>query len=276
MKKLKVLSMGLALTFVLVVLGNYGALAAPTKAAAPKKPAPKVTAPKVTVPKVITPKTIKIYQGLGQNSTFRVGPGVDANKVQIYTLTTVTANATFDKSGKIINVYFDSLEISTPNYPGESMPHFSGWPGTPGYNVAEHIEGGKVTGVSNNTNETIAAEVSGWKTKRERGNTYGMNPKNDWYKQADFYQNFFKGKTVHEIENWFYQNCSDLNGRPLKADSTKPEDIAKYAKLTAAEKAKLADVVTGATMSLKDAHGDFLAALEEAYEKRTEVTVTVQ
>ena len=265
MKKLKVLSMGLVLTFVLVVLGNYGVFAAPTKAT-PKKP----------VPKVVVPKTIKIYQGLGQNSMFRVGPGVDANKVQIYTYSTVTASATFDKNGKIINVYFDSLEVSTPNYPGESMPHFSGWPGTPGYNVAEHIEGGKVIGLSINTNESIAAEVNGWKTKRERGNTYGMNPKNDWYKQADFYQNFFKGKTVNEIENWFYQNCSDVNGRPLKADSTKVEDKAKYAKLTDAEKAKLADVVSGATMSLKDAHGDFLGALHAAYDKRIEVTVKVQ
>ena len=268
MIKLRALSMGLILAFVIVVLGNYGTFAA-TKAV------PKVAIKKKVVPKPVAPKPVKIYQGLGENSSFRVGPGVDANKVQIYTYSIVTANATFDKNGKIINVYFDSLEVSTPNYSGESMPHFSGWPGTTGYNVADHVDG-KITGVSINTNDTIAAEVNGWKTKRERGASYGMNPKNDWYKQADFYQNFFKGKTVDEIETWFTKNTSDINGRPLKVDSTKEEDKAKYAKLSDSEKAKLADVVTGATMSLKDAHGNFIGALKEAYDKRIEVTIPVQ
>jgi hypothetical protein len=254
MKKLKVMSMVVFAALVVVIAGSFSSSAAPTAPA---------------------PKQIKIYQGLGQNSSFRVGPGVDANNVQIYTFTTVTATATFDKSGKILNVNFDSLEVSTPNYEGESMPHFSGWPGTTGYNVADHATG-KITGVSDNTNESTAAEIDGWKTKRDRGATYGMNPKNDWYKQANSYQNFFKGKTVAEIEKWFAKNCSDVNGKPLTPASAKDGDQAKFAKLTAAEKTKLADVVSGATMSLKDVHGDFLKALEKAYTNRVEVTVPVQ
>ncbi len=62
------------------------------------------------------------------------------------------------KNGRIINIVVDALELSTPNYDGSSMPHFSGWPGTTGYNVTDH-ESGKVTGVSENTVENITAEV---------------------------------------------------------------------------------------------------------------------
>lgn len=214
----------------------------------------------------------KIYQGLGQIPTFRVGPGKDKKDVQVYSFTYLTANALFDKDGKIVNVYFDSLEVSTPNYDGESMPHFSGWPGTPGYNVTDH-KTEEVTGVSNNTNETIAAEVNGWKTKRERGDQYGMNYNNDWHKQADFYQKFFKGKTVAEIEQWFGKYCSDVNGRPLTAKSTNDKDKEKLAKLTDQEKKDLADVTSGATMSLKDPHGDFIGVLKKAYENKVEVSL---
>ena len=87
----------------------------------------------------------------------------------------------------------------------------------------------------------------------------------------DFYQKFFVGKTVAEINAWFAKYCSDVNGRPLKDTSTKPEDIAKIAKLTDAEKKSLSDVTAGATMSLRDAHGDLLGALALAYANRLEV-----
>lgn len=259
MLRSKVVSTGLALTLALGVL---------TGCSSSQQPASNAT-------EQTQPAEVKVYQGSGNTTTFRVGPGKDKKDVQVYSFTYVTADATFDKDGKILNVYIDGLEVSSPNYDGESMPHFSGWPGTPGYNVTDH-KTGEVTGVSTNDEKTIAAEVNGWKTKRERGDGYGMNPQNDWYKQMNFYQNFFKGKTVAEIEQWFAKNCSDVNGRPLKESSSKEEDKAKYAKLTDAEKAELADVVAGATMSLKDAHGDVIGALKEAYEKRVEVTVPVK
>jgi hypothetical protein len=208
----------------------------------------------------------KLYLGLGQAATFRVGPGKDSADVQVYSFNYVTATAIFDNNGKIVNVTFDSLEVSTPNYPGASMPHFSGWPGTPGYNVTDHATG-KVSGLSDNTKDIISVEVNGWKTKRERGDDYENK---NWGKQISFYQNYFKGKTVDEIEIWFAKYFSDLDGRPLKADLTKEQDQQKYAKLSDAEKVSLTDVIAGATISLKDSHGDFIGALRKAFENRTE------
>ena len=152
------------------------------------------------------------------------------------------------------------------------MPHFSGWPGTPGYNVTDH-ESGKVTGTSENTVENITAEVNGWKTKRERGKDYGMNPRNEWDKQMNFYQEFFKGKTVDEIEAWFSKSTSDINGRPLKEKSKNEKDKEKFNKLSDTEKKELVDVVAGATMSIKDSHGDILGAIKNAYENRVEVAL---
>ena len=113
-----------------------------------------------TTPAATQPSEVKVFQGLGQVQSFRVGPGKDDKEVQVYSFTYLTANVDFDKDGKIVNAYFDSLEVSTPNYDGESMPHFSGWPGIQGYNVTDHASA-KVTGVSQNTNESIAAEVKG-------------------------------------------------------------------------------------------------------------------
>lgn len=224
-------------------------------------------------PKTEETKTVqKVYSGLGTVSNFRVGPGKDAEDVQVYSFNFVTADVLFDEEGRILNAYVDALEVSTPNYDGASMPHFSGWPGKEGYNVTDH-ETLEVSGVSENTDETITAEVNGWQTKRERGGEYGMNYGNDWYKQMDAYQEFFKGKTVAEIEEWFAKFTSDTNGRPLKEDSEDPTDQEKYAALTDEEKEELADVVSGATMSLSDGHGDIIGALKEAYENRVETTL---
>jgi hypothetical protein len=223
--------------------------------------------------------TAKAYQGFATIPGFRVGPGKDATGTQVYSYTVLMANAMFDGNGRVVDVYFDALEVSTPNYDGASMPHFSGWPGTAGYNVSEHKEeNAQVTGKSTNTDQTIAAEVNGWKTKRERGDNYGMNPANDWYKQVNYYQNLFKGKTIPEIEQWVAKYTSDTTKRPLKVptDKTKPEDKAKYEKLSAADKAVLADVVSGATMSVSDSHGDFVGALKKAYENRREISIPVQ
>lgn len=229
----------------------------------------------VSTPEAPTlPTEVKVYQGLGKSVMFRVGPGKDAEDVQVYSFNYVYADATFDEQGKIINVYVDALEVSTPNYDGASMPHFSGWPGTEGYNVVDH-DTHAVIGLSTNDVDTIKAEVNGWQTKRERGENYGMNPKNDWHKQMDFFQEFFKGKTVAEIEEWFTKYASDRNGRPLNPATTNEEDKAKVSKLSDAEKSMLADVITGATMSLNDSHGDLIAAIKNAYQNRVEVVIPI-
>ncbi|WP_443864224.1 FMN-binding protein [Fusobacterium ulcerans] len=214
----------------------------------------------------------KVYQGLGKAANFRVGPGKDSKGVEVYSLNYVTASGLFDENGRIINIVVDALELSTPNYDGASMPHFSGWPGTAGYNVTDH-ESGNVTGISENTVENITAEVNGWKTKHERGKDYGMNPRNEWDKQMNFYQEFFKGKTVAEIEAWFAKSSSDVNGRPLKEKSKNEKDKEKFSKLSDSEKKELVDLVAGATMSIKDAHGDILGAIKNAYDNRVEVTL---
>lgn len=218
------------------------------------------------VTNIATLSAEKLYQGLGKSSNFRVGPGKDNKGVQVYSLNYVTAATVFDEKGKIVNVYVDILELSTPNYPGENAPHFSGWPGVQGYNVVDH-KTKEVIGLSTNTVESATDEVENWVTKRERGKSYGMN----WTEQMDFFQEFFRGKTIGELEAWFAKNASDVNGRPLKADSKNERDQAKYSKLTEAEKKELADVVAGATMSLKDNHGDILAAIKDAYKNRVEI-----
>lgn len=214
----------------------------------------------------------KLYQGLGKSSNFRVGPGKDSKGVDVYSINYVTASGVFDEEGRIVNLRVDALEVSTPNYDGVSMPHFSGWPNTQGYNVTDH-ESGEVVSISSNTVENISKEVGEWKTKRERGAAYGMNPRNEWDKQMDFYENYFKGKTVAEIEEWFTKYTSDVNGRPLKARSRNEQDKIKYEKLTEKEKAELVDVVAGATMSLKDNHGDILGAIKDAYNNRVEFLI---
>jgi len=218
-----------------------------------------------------TVNTTKLYQGLGQTVIFRNGPGKDSTGAPVYSFTVVMADATFDADGKIVNAYLDAYEVATPNYDGASMPHFSGWPGKEGYNVTDH-QAGKVTGVSTNTLESATAEVNTWKTKRQRGDSYGMNAANEWYKQMDFYQKFFVGKTITDLDAWFAKNTTSA-GRPIKANTTNQDDLNKLAKLTDKEKTALADVVAGATMSLRDAHGDFLGALENAYKNRVLVAI---
>ncbi|MDF2545964.1 MAG: hypothetical protein K0R93_862 [Anaerosolibacter sp.] len=217
---------------------------------------------------------VKVYQGLGYTTAFRNGPGSDSEGVPVYSFNIAMAQATFDAEGRILSVYIDGYEVSTPNYDGASMPHFSGWPDKEGYNVTDH-DTEKVSGVSVNTKESAAAEVAAWQTKRQRGDSYHMNPSNEWYKQMDFFQKFFVGKTVAELEEWFQKNTTAA-GRPIKASTKKEDELAKLAKLTDAEKAVLADVVSGATMSVRDAHGDFLGAVANAYENRVEVVIPVK
>jgi hypothetical protein len=208
-------------------------------------------------------KAVKVYQGFGISNTARKGPGADDTGTQVWSFNQVFADVLFDADGKIVSVYIDQLEVATPNYDGSGMPHFSGFPGQGGYNYDANHDG-VVDSVTLGDEASFTAEVAGWKTKRERGAEYVMTT-GTWASQMDRFQVLFTGKTVAEIEEWFAKYTSDLNGRPLKDTMTKPEDVAKYAALTADDKTMLADVTTGATMSLKDGHGDIIAALKAAY-----------
>ena len=212
------------------------------------------------------------YLGLGIVSNGRIGPGKDDKDVQVYSFNEVYASAIFDGEGKILHLNIDQLEVATPNYDGESMPHLSGLPGQPGYNMdADHDE--KVDSVSENTEDSFLAEIAAWKTKRERGEGYKLNT-TTWQNEMDAFQKLFVGMTVDEVDAWFAKYTSDVNGRPLKADSSNEQDVAKYNALSDEDKAHLADVTSSATMSLKDGHGDILAAIRKAYENRVPLTAT--
>lgn len=217
-----------------------------------------------------TTTAAKTYQGLGYDVSFRNGPGAwpeeGADMLPVYSFNVAMASATFDANGKILNVFMDGYEIATPNYDGASMPHFSGWPGMESYKVTDHTTLAVSDGPEINAT-SAGIEVNGWLTKRQRGENYGMNPANEWYKQMNFYQNFFIGKTVAEVKAWFGKYGTSAYG-PIKADTTNAADLAKYNALTAAEKASLADVVSGATMRVNDAHGYFIDALQTAYDNR--------
>ena len=242
MFKIKFIPSAILMTAALLVLGGCSASAPPTASQG---------------------TDLKISRGLGETSVFRVGPGKDEKGEPIYSMTTATASALFDKDGKVLDVTFDALEILSPNdVDHATVPKFSGWPTQPGY-----------LGTTVNTVDTAKEQVSKWKTKRERGDKeYGLN----WSVQFDGYQKFFKGKTVAEIETWFAKNTSDINARPLTTKSADPKDVAKFALLSEAEKTALADVTSGSTISLKDAHGDYIGALKRAFENKVDITLPLK
>lgn len=210
-----------------------------------------------------------MYLGFGSVGNFREGPGSDETGTPVYSFNYTYAVALFDADGKIVDVETDIIEISSPNYDGASMPHFSGWPGTAGYNVFNHATEAVDAPVAI-TAESFAAEVAAIKSKRERGTSYGMKEGNDWYKQTDFYEAWFRGQTIAEIRAWFNKNTTSA-GRPIKPTTTNENDKAKLAALTEAEQAVLADVLAGATMSIEDPHGMTLTAIEKAFANKVEI-----
>lgn len=218
----------------------------------------------------VNPATAQVFAGFGSVANFRVGPGKDDTGVQVYSFNIAMASCMFDRDGRILDAWVDVYEVATPNYNGASMPHFSGWPARQGYNITDPNTG-KVTGVSMNTEKSIGDEVAAWITKRERGDGYGMNPANEWYKQMDAYQRWMVGKTTAELRGWFARYTSLKNGRPIKATTEDAEDQKMLAAMTDEEKAQLSDVVSMATMSLSDSHGLILEAVEKAYDNRTPV-----
>ena len=218
---------------------------------------------------VETEKVARI--GLGLTSTGRLGPGKDDQETGVYSFNTQAVGGCFDEDGTIIALYTDVLEVATPNYDGEHMPHLTGFPGQ-SYNGDENHDE-KVDAVLEQTEETFLKEIEAWQTKRERGSTYKLNS-GTWAQEMDIFEKNFAGMTAGQVEEWFDRYCSDLNGRPLSAASDKDEDKAKYDKLTDEEKSSL-DGVSGATMSLRDAHGDILGAVIKAWELAKETSITV-
>lgn len=208
-----------------------------------------------------------ISHGMGFYSSGRLGPGKDDQDVGVYSINEVVAYVLFDNDGRILNLVVDQLEVATPNYDGESMPKLTGFPGQ-SYNADENHDE-KVDAVLEQTEDTYLAEIDAWKTKRERGSSYKLNS-GTWSDEMDIFENMFMGMTVEEVQQWYGKYCSDVNGRPLHGTSDKEEDVNKYEALGDAEKADL-DAVSGATMSLNDAHGNIVGAIQRAYENRKPV-----
>ena len=209
--------------------------------------------------------------GLGITNTGRLGPGKDDKETGVYSFNTQAAGACFDADGKIIALFTDVMEVATPNYDGEHMPHLTGFPGQ-AYNAdADHDE--KVDTILEQTDDTFLAEIEAWATKRERGDTYKLGS-GTWTDEMNLFEEFFAGKTTEEVSAWYQAACSDLNGRPLHGTSEKEEDVKKFEALTDEQKQEL-DGISGATMSLRDAHGDILGAIEKAWAVAKDTNITV-
>ena len=86
-----------------------------------------------------------------------------------------------------------------------------------------------------------------------------------WTEEMNIYEASFVGKTADEVKAWVDACFSDLNGRPLNGNSDKDADVEKAGKLTDDQKASI-DAISGATMSLTDAHGNIVNSLVKAYE----------
>ena len=199
-----------------------------------------------------------LYHGLGVVSTGRQGPGSDDQEVPVYSFNTVAVQALFDGEGKIVALNVDQVEVATPNYDGDGMPHFSGYPGKVGYNYDENNDAV--------VDRSFLEEIASWQTKRQRGDGYQLGS-GTWTDEMNAFEQFFVGMTVDEVEAWFAASCSDSNGRPLKiTDNSSDEDKAKFDALTPDEQTALADLTASATMSLRDAHGDILTALTKSCE----------
>ncbi|MBR3494810.1 MAG: FMN-binding protein [Clostridia bacterium] len=200
--------------------------------------------------------------GLGKVVTPRLGPGKDDQDVPVYSFNVVIAGALFDAEGKIVAVKEDILEIITPNHDGAEDNMFIGWPGQQ-YNTDDDGDG-KVDGIAEQTPETFTATLPAYRTKRDLGNLYKMNS-GTWTQEMDIFEAFFAGKTLEEIQAFYAKHSSDRNGRIIFAGNTNEQDLAKWNGLTPEEQAEV-DALSGATMSLNDAHGDLLGALQTAFE----------
>lgn len=210
-----------------------------------------------------------LSHGLGLASTPRLGPGKDDQGMPVYSFNEVVAYVITDAEQRIVDLEVDILEIITPNHDAADDNYIAGWPGST-YND-DHDADGKVDGVIEETTETFVNNLTNWATKRDKGDAYKMNS-GTWEQEMDSYESIFKGMTISEVKDWVAKYCSDLNGRALHSTVTKEADVTKWNALTDEEKAAI-DAVSAATMSVNDAHGDIIAAIENAINNQQPITV---
>ncbi len=190
---------------------------------------------------VVAPDTVSApyYMGLGQVQNMRT---------RHFAFNIVTCAAVFDSAGKIISINWDILEVASDDPAEFPFP------------------------ASTETFDAANATVQAWETKRELGDDYGMansaTTGNEWYIQAEYYADLFEGMTVDEVVAWTDKHLN-ATGDLIKPDTEDADEQAKLAAMTEEEKAELADVITSATMALRDDHGDFIGALVKAWENKT-------
>ncbi|HHY25670.1 MAG TPA: LysM peptidoglycan-binding domain-containing protein, partial [Desulfitobacterium dehalogenans] len=210
------------------------------------------TTPSNTSSTTVAPAAKKLYQGIGMVANYRDNT---ARQKDHDNLNVTTVAALFDDAGKIVKLQFDVLEVLPDMFPGWMDPEAAD---------KSLYKNAQTNGFS-------------WATKKEEGDAYAMKASavsgKEWWEQMNFYEEYFTGKTVAEVQAWFAKYC-DANGRPYKMaypEKLTDADKAKVATFTEAEKKMLVDVTTGATMSLQDPHSRFIDALVKAYEVRKEV-----
>ena len=200
--------------------------------------------------------------GLGINAVPRLGPGADDKDVPVYSFNITAVGAVYDADGKIVDSKADVLEVITPNHDGKEDNYLAGWPGQT-YNQDSDADGA-VDGELTENEDDWLARIEQFRSKRAIGDGYKINS-GTWAQEMDIYESWFVGKTAAELSDQFSALFSDVNGRPLNGKSDKDEDIAKAEKLTDGQKSEL-DALSGATMSLDDAHGNLIGAVESSYE----------
>ncbi|MDD5851226.1 MAG: hypothetical protein PUC87_03655, partial [Galactobacillus timonensis] len=191
----------------------------------------------------------------------------------VYSFNEVIAYVVSDANDRIVDLEVDILELITPNHDGKDDNYLGMWPGQT-YNLDADGDGA-VEGTLEETEDSWTDRLSGFRTKRQLGSSYKMNS-GTWSEEMDIYEDWMKGKTAEELQSAFDGEFSDVNGRPLNGKSDKEDDVAKAGQLSDAQKADI-DSLSGATMSLRDAHGDILgaviAALEHAQPLRSDADI---
>ena len=129
--------------------------------------------------------------GLGLDFMGRLGPGSDDTETPVYSFNNVVAAVLFDENDVITGIYLDQVEVATPNYDGDGMPHFAGFPGQ-SYNYDEDHDA-VVDGTLTYDDDSFLEAVAAWQTKRERGDSYKMGV-GTWADQADAFEALFVGR----------------------------------------------------------------------------------
>lgn len=176
------------------------------------------------------PRLTALRTGMGMAATGRIGPGTDESGEPVYSFNVVFACGSFDQEGRIASLKVDQLEVLSSQY--------SGFP------------------ASADGQEDYLRQVSGWMSKGAKGDDY-MLGSGSWRQQMNAYEEMMTGMTIDEVNAWFSANFSQETGKPLTADSAEGTTDGQSAR---------ADAITGATMSLRDEHGDILTAIQRAWE----------